>query len=59
MEPSQCSGQTDLDRARELHNVDTGLDLPSLQTTPLGESRYFQGETTVNPRYSLIFQYSR
>jgi len=59
MEPSQYCGQTDLDRARELHNVHTELDLPSLQTTRLGESRYFEGETTVDTRYSLIFQYSR
>ena len=57
MEPSQGSGQTDLDT--ELHNVDTGLNLPSLQTTGLGESRYFEGETTVDTRYTSIFQYER
>ena len=57
MEPSQGSGQTDLDT--ELHNVDTGLNLPSLQTTGLGESRYFEGETTVDIRYTLIFHYER
>ena len=49
MEPSQGSGQTDLDT--ELHNVDTELYLPSLQTTGLGESRYFKGETVRVTRY--------
>ena len=55
MVPSQSSAQTDLDT--ELQNVDSGLNLPSLQPTGLGESRYSDGETLTVTHCNIIQRY--